>query len=513
VIRSVPRVRLGAVLAVALLWGAPAARADILELKDGRVVDGHEMTKVDGGIEIAFEHGKILVPDDLVEDWWKPGSDGQYVPKTDLEREKFVKGLVPWQGKWISKDRLASLQSKADEARHKRLEELKARHEWRNHVTVETKHFTFLHTLPDDLFIPFRDQFETYYEVFSKEWHVQMPPKGPKPTVNIYHDERTFHEVSGAPNGVLGYYAPFANDLNFYYDRERSGLTVDVMFHECTHLLTHLIDDRFFYPPWIREGIAEYYGASEWDPETKTMHVGGLQVGRMAALWATVEDDEKWKPLDEMIKQEQLGPIEYAWAWSFCHFCMESPKYGDGFRKYFVGLAKDKRIPRVPVMQGYLTVQPQAQIDALLRYLKVKSLDTLQEEWYAHIKETLAMKRATADIARAAQVFDAYGEAKKARRYYKKAIDAGCTEAAVYYRYAFLQNQEGRKDSALDLVQKAIAADPLHARARLLLGMLRYGDGDKAEGERLMALAAELDPDDTDIWLQTALATGALDPK
>ena len=110
------------------------------------------------------------------------------------------------------------------------------------------------------------------------------------------------------PEGVLGYFAPYAHDLNFFYDRQRTSLTVDVMFHEGNHMLTHMIDEHVWYPAWINEGMAEYYGASEWDPVQKKMTVGGIQSGRLAALWATVEESEKWQGLEDLIKMGYAIP-------------------------------------------------------------------------------------------------------------------------------------------------------------------------------------------------------------
>ena len=38
--------------------------------------------------------------------------------------------------------------------------------------------------------------------------------------------------------------------------------------------------------------MAEYFGASEWDPRAKTMRIGLLQSGRLAVLKEQFKDDE-----------------------------------------------------------------------------------------------------------------------------------------------------------------------------------------------------------------------------
>jgi tetratricopeptide (TPR) repeat protein len=304
---------------------------------------------------------------------------------------------------------------------------------------------------------------------------------------------------------VAGWYAPLDKDLHFYYERERHDFTIDVMFHEGNHMLTHFIDERVWYPAWINEGLGEYYGASEWDPETKTMTTGGLQSSRMAVLWNVAEGEGGWQGLEALIRTPRLDAIKYSWAWSFCHFLMSTPKYADAFKKLYVGFARDNKIPKKPHAWGMVAIEPDDQIEAIKRYLKVKDLDALEAEWHDYIKTKLTLDREDIDYEGAGWILQMYGERYKARTMFKKAIDAGSKSAFVYYGYANLQYDRGKLKSARENVEKAIELDPLHGPARHLLGRIVYETGDEKEGERLMDLGMELAPDEQSLWVLSAM--------
>ena len=91
-------------LAAATLALLTAGSNDILCLTDGRVFDGLELRAVDAGIEVTFENGTVLVPEDLVLDALISGAT-VFVPKTPEEKRKFAEGLVPFDGKWVSPKR------------------------------------------------------------------------------------------------------------------------------------------------------------------------------------------------------------------------------------------------------------------------------------------------------------------------------------------------------------------------------------------------------------------------
>jgi tetratricopeptide (TPR) repeat protein len=448
----------------ALLCAAALVLGDILQLKDGRVIEGPPIKKDGAVYRIAFQNGEVVVPEGLVRD--AATSEGK---PQDLE------------------------------ARRKRLEEAKSRLEWRNRWKTESRHFKFEYTIPPEIFESYKNLLETYYDVFTKKWGIAAPAKVGKLLVCIYHDEDTFHQVSGAPQGVLGYFR-FVEplELHVFYDRRDPEFAVDVLFHEGNHFLTQLIDLKFNYPPWVNESLAEYYGASTWDPKTKKMALGNVQEGRLVVLWDAIAGQEM-QGLEDLIREPQFNAIHYAWGWSFVHFLMENPKYSKKFQSYYLALAKGSGVKRVMggPMNSFREVPTDDQIALLKSTLGVRDLKALEVEWHDYVKNKLKLQTGRG-YEEAAQWARRWGMSKKAAKYFKQAVEAGSANPVTYDEYAELLERDGKEKEAIPLLEKAIELDPLFAQAYLRLGRL-LGKGDKPQrerGEKLKKLAFEIAPDD-----------------
>lgn len=480
---------------------AATARADMLALVDGRFVAGRPVERVEGGYKVKYENGEIFLPEAMVRDCFLE-KDGEFEPRTDEEKEKFAKGLVPWGGTWVSRSYRDKKRQEALDRRKREIEQQKARQEWRNHVTVTTKKFVYKHTLPDDVFAELQDLFEAYYDFFTDYWGVRPPAKFGKPTIHIYHDEAYFHERSGAPDGVVGWYYPLTKELHFFYDRDRHRFTVDVMFHEGNHMLTHMIDEKVLYPAWLNEGMAEYFGASRWDPAAKKMTVGHLQSARLAVMEDEIEDG-KWQELEPLMRMQRIGAKEYSWAWSFCHFLLSNEKYEKGFRKFYLALARSSSVEKTSIMLAFKVIEPDEVIEALKRHLKFKDLKQLEQEWHAYVKDNLTKRKSDLDYGMAAWIMEIYGEHVKAKKLFRKALEKGSDEAWVHYGYAELRSD--KPDIGLKHAVRATELDPLHARAWALRGRYLF-ESDETEGLRMLRLGEELDPLDGTIrfWVDVA---------
>ena len=482
-----------------LLLLAPVAGADMLALKDGRFLDGLPMERTDKGVTVQYKNGSIEIPKELIADYFPTDETGEFVPRTEEEREKFEKGRVLWKGRWIAKSYRDKLVKKELEKRRKRIKQRKERSLWRNRAIVKTRWFEFHHTLPDEVFEELQELFEVYFKTFCKEWGVRPSSKFGKATVNIYHNQEYYLQVSGSPRGAVGYYSPNDRDLHFFFDRQRKRFTVDVMFHETNHMITHMISPRVRYPRWLGEGMAEYYGASRWDPETRTMSTGHLQSARLAVLQDQI-DDGKMQKLEEMIRAPSINATQYAWAWSLCHFLMTNERYKKRFRRYFLAIGKSSSIKKKSFSGTIRGVSAEEQIKALKKYLKIRKLEELEKDWHAYVTKTLT-RREDLDWEGAGWMMMLQGERKKARQFFKKAIEAGSQSAFVYEDYALLQYEDrGNIDIPLKYLDMALKLDPLRPRAWALMARCKFTRGEKKEAERLFALARELDPEDTVIW-------------
>ena len=142
-----------------------------------------------------------------------------------------------------------------------------------------------------------------------------------------------------------------------------------------------------------------------------------------------------------------MGAIGYAWAWSFCHFMLSTPKYEKNFKKFYVALGKAKGITRIARGMGSTTVAPDELVRVFKKYLRVKDIEELEREWYEYIDKVLTLERGQKlDWGQAGYIMSLYGERAKARKFFKRAIDGGSKDAFVLYGYAelkLIQNMPG----------------------------------------------------------------------
>ena len=190
-----------------LLASVPAGPVpDGVFLKDGRVVEGKPIKKTEKGIKILFQNGEVVVPDEMIKDFYGSSSDVAYKPRNEEEAKKIEHGLIPVGGKWIPRKDLGKEIERRNQQSRKRIEEAKLHKLWRNRYTSESRHFKFEHNLPPEIFANLRDLLEVYFDTFTKKWGLS-PTLKVKPLVCLYADELDYYRTSGAPHGAIGYFA------------------------------------------------------------------------------------------------------------------------------------------------------------------------------------------------------------------------------------------------------------------------------------------------------------------
>ena len=498
-------------LVFAVCPAVASAQEDILLLKDGRVFDGLKMERTEEGVLVHYRVGDIAVPSDLIEDALFMGQAAiPYEPKNPEEAAKVEEGLIPYEGKWVTvKARERAIQKRIEE-RHEMVKEIEAHSVWRNRYKVKTKYFNFEHTIPPYVFERYSTLMEAYFAAFCKEWKVK-PQKGyalnPKDTrllVCFYNDRDLFIQVSGAGPSTLGYFR-FVKplELNMFYDRLDPALTEEVMFHEANHYLQKLINVEFSYPHWPGEALAEYYGASKWDPVKKKLTSGLILEGRLTEVKTDIAKDN-WMSLDKMLTERMYQ--HYTWGWTFVHFLMNDKRYEKKFRKFYVALANDKKVKRVDVGIENLKTVDQADVkDVLLQYLGIKTdeqFKELESEWHAYVRDDLQVT-SSHGLEKAAQNAERYNRPIRAKRLYEEAMASGGASALAHHHYAELlssgrlpsKDSEANWATAKEHWQKAIEMSPMTGEYYFAYGRELSQHGDGVEGERLQVLAGEINPE------------------
>ena len=500
---------LGLAAALSALLASPA-RADVLLLKDGRILERPKMERAEGGVKVAFQNGDVLVPDALIQDAVLTG-DGAWKPVTPEEQAKAAEGLVPFEGKWVKPEKREELVRKRIAERAARIEEIKAHSRWKDRWKEKTKHFEFEYTVSPHVFGYYRDLMEAYFEEFGKTWKVKQPKDLGRLVVCFYTDEREFWRTGGVSPGVLGYFR-FVKplELNFFYDRVDPAGTEQVMYHETNHYLQLLLNPAFNMPHFPGEALAEYYGASRYDPATKQIESGLVLESRLAEIQTDVLAGDMMG-LEKMVTTDGMYE-HYTWGWSLAHYLMNDKRYRPKFEGFVKDLANGKGVRRESSGAGMSTV-PVAEVWAQFQQaLGLKGPDdvkALEEAWHAYVKGELKMvtPRGLEEAATRAMNL---GLKIKAKRLFKEAIEKGTDRPLTFHAYGTLLERDGSTDEALPWFRKAVEMAPLEASFYGSLGEALLRKGEKDEGKRMLQLALELDPDNP--WLASEVEEASKEP-
>ena len=288
-------------------------------MKDGRIFTEFGLDQKTDHVEVTLDAGKIEVDNALVEIVLKEGQEVTFTPQTDEEREKYEKGFVPFNGRWIKKKNAERAIKKDLENRLEQAEEDLAHQEWRNKYETETKHFRWFHTTPQRVTRRFMASSDAYYDIFKKDWGIKRNKRKPKLSINFYNDASEYQQIAGAP-GALAYFMFLGDyDLNAFYDRLDPDFTEQVVSTSSTTTcassstsssttpLARRVALRVLRRRAPRRGDGQARGRAH-PQRTPRHHQGPDGRGR--------EDQ-----LEKMITTR--GFEDYTWGWSFVHMLMQ----------------------------------------------------------------------------------------------------------------------------------------------------------------------------------------------
>jgi len=377
-------------------------------------------------------------------------------------------------------------------------------------------------------------------------------------TINIYKTYDEFLTLSdsrtGIGPGVLGYFWSFDKTLNFFHDYSEPSLSTWVALHECTHLLTYLIDQQYDPQIWLNEGMADYFGSSkvERDKNGKlTIKPGELQTDRVLTVQEAIKAEKEggvktgeggakdpkakarrfaerpFTKLEELffLNDDEYDGFQYAFGWSFVYFLnnFDNGKYQKAFNKFFKSLyTLEKGLEVESTYVGGLTgngkkVSPANIKKFLLQKLGLKEKDTeqLEKDWRTYI-ESIPIMGPEARLKRGMYLMNR-GDWENAHLDLDAAITGGSNDPRAFWaRGKCAMFKKGPK-AGVDDLKKAVSMEPLNQNFRYdlscaLAGRLsfgnRFGGGsirissseedekkiDNPEAKREAGLAMELDP-------------------
>ena len=476
---------------------ADSALADRVVTEDGRVLRPKKARKEGDGYRLIFEHGEIVLPDDQgIKAVEIEGDMSDYVPKNEDEKKKLEEGYIRYDGKWWSKPAYEAQLAKEHEESRERADYLAQHSNWHDCWVEETRHFIIKTNTSPELLEYYGKLLEAYYDLMDDRVGIDptLSYRRKKMTVNIYKSQGEFYEYSaaGVGPGVLGYFWSYDDTLNFYHDYQEPSLSDWVALHECTHLLTFLIEQQYVPQIWLNEAVADYFGSAEITVDGKgriEIEPGQLQTDRVLTVQNAIKEGNDIALKDLFfIDRNSFHGFEYAHAWSFVYFLNEydGGEYRKGFQKFFRDLyTLRKGIEYEIVNAGGLTgtgkqVKPEDIRDLLLEKIRVKDLDELEEQWKEFVA-AIPIESVAARLKRGIRACR-MGKFDEAAPDLDAAIEGGTTDPRAYAYRGQARAFTGNRSGARADLEKAIELDPLNAAYRYQLSVLMTGGASTYSG-------------------------------
>lgn len=281
------------------------------------------------------------------------------------------------------------------------------------------------------------DTYEDYAEHYSRRSEKKSPP--------------------------MAYFSSSMNAIVLYNDELDLTLR-QTLFHEASHNFFN----RFTYdePPWLNEGLAEYFEGWEITAEGEFVSVRP-NIYDLMIVRAALESDEalsleelfglshtEWK--EHGTRHPELhGYLHYCTAWSVVYHCLESGHEGDRERlaTYFRDLNEDGARAQWPT----------------------DDLDEFEARWRATVLG-LDVERTTAEahmlVAGGQRSNGDYADAAKE---YAAALKLDAEAPRVRYWLGYCLKRSSQYDEATAMLQAALEHDPDEASAAYMLSRITLG--------------------------------------
>jgi tetratricopeptide (TPR) repeat protein len=249
--------------------------------------------------------------------------------------------------------------------------------------------------------------------------------------------------------------------------REQDANPYEVIFHEFQH---HILDNNFDDPPpWLHEGLAEFYSQFKIDEKEQTVSVGGPIARHIYTL-----RQEKMIPLEKLFnlsrqskKEEErvrIG-IFYAQSWALVHYLMlgNEKNRAPQFQKFLAGLNSG-----LPLEENFR-----------------KSFGVSYAEMEKELRDYIGKKR---------QFLAAFYKLSDRLNFETEMQTRTMSAAEVECELGKLLLQLGDSEKAEKHLRQSIALDGNFAQPRAWLGSLLTFREKYDEAEKHLAQSVNLDP-------------------
>lgn len=216
--------------------------------------------------------------------------------------------------------------------------------DWEETFTAETKNYVIRTNVSQEFADEIGEQAELIRKLYSKLFPRSHSKR--KSPIVVFKDKAEYHK-NGGPQGAGGHFDPGFKQL-FLFKYPKQSDTLLVLNHEGFHqFLDGVMETK--PPQWLNEGLADYFGPSEYVTSPKK----GMKIRTNPWRTNTVKGmvrggkDVAFEELMNMTQQQMYGKSvgnHYAQAWSMVYFFCEADDraYFKPLKKYFKALEKGK---------------------------------------------------------------------------------------------------------------------------------------------------------------------------
>lgn len=289
-------------------------------------------------------------------------------------------------------------------------------------------------------------------------------------TIVLFKDQRSFDPFKPKYKGktvkqIAGFFRG-GDDVNYIALSKELGATnpLQVIFHEFEHFVVH--NNLTNAPPWLDEGLAEFYSTFEPQSELK------VRIGIPIAWHILTLRDRDLLPLKTLLTVNRKSPyynerdkagIFYAESWALVHYLMLG---NDGKRQQqltrFLSQMNSGISPEENFRQSFQT-----------------DYKTIEDELRSYIRKFQ---------------FPVVDATFKQLDFIKDMQSEPLSEAEASFYLGDLHLHGNQLKEAEELLQKAIALDSNLAMGRVALSVLRLRQGRLEEAGKLAQEAIALDP-------------------
>ncbi len=357
------------------------------------------------------------------------------------------------------------------------------------------------------------ERLEMFREAMQVLFSSAGTPADIRTRVLVFRNHRSFDpfkpQYQGKPAAVGGYFMG-GEDLNhILLTVENRDGNFQVIQHEYVHLL--MADSLGTLPPWVSEGIAEFYSSFSTTPDGRTAQIGVPHAGHVLHL------RETFLPLQALVsatresshynERDKKGTF-YAESWALVHYLLlgQSLKYRPQAGALVAALASGQSLDEAT--RATLQIES-SQLERELRGYVDRGTFMMQT---ARFEERLArLEKLPIEPVSDSEAHAALGDLLQRQRrdddaeaHLSRALALDAESPSAHAGLAEVRMRQGRRDDAQAHLERAARSEAatflIHYRLGALLADAPGDPAAVARQERALRRAVELNPRFAEAW-------------